>query len=453
MKWPAHVGILAFILLASSLPGSALAQSSQEANVDYPGADHRSFSTERPDPALCRTACNADAVCRAYTFVRPARPGDPGTCFLKSTIPARAAGATCCVSGTKRIFSPTSRRTTFDPVRHGFQFANTFANNFISEIDWRTDGLCGGMVYSALDYFNIRSVRMPDQDWEPAEGMALRQYLYDRQVHSIERNIDKWAELMFNPSGTRNSEFYKWGLEGKPGGRIDELRRDIDAGRPVPLGLMSCDEGCTGTHQVLAIGYDMGRYRGDLGEHVRDFKIFVYDPNYPGRIMTLTPFPEASRFHYDENHAAQWRTYFVDKKYSPSTPPRVTRPANALILEMHTGGDDLRGGNDNLHVNVLLRNGRSLTFQNVNLLKRWINNSTNMVQLSLPPTLNVQQIRGVQLTTTFGGGIGGDNWNLDGLKVLHRTRSGGPTLFQRTGQPLFRFTGDQPSHEFLFDGS
>src|SRR5215472_17393503 len=66
--------------------------------------------------------------------------------------------------------------------------------------------------------------------------------------------------------------------------RIEELRSFIDRGTPVPLGLQG--DGNTGNHQVVAVGYDMGRYRGDLGAFETDFKIFIYDPNHPHQTMT-----------------------------------------------------------------------------------------------------------------------------------------------------------------------
>jgi hypothetical protein len=348
----------------------------------------------------------------------------------------------------------TANRTRFDPATHGFAFANTFANNFIPEFDVRTDGLCGGMVYAALDYFYATGIPLPTQRYEPGEGTALRTYLYHRQTNSIvDHNHVKWAELSVNPFGTRNQEFYRWGLEG-PGGRLDALRREIDAGRPVPLGLKGCDEGCSGDHQVLAIGYDVGAYTGDMGPALRQVRIFVYDPNFPGRVMTLTPFPEASQYRYLEadnrGRRHRWRTYFVNEHYSRRQPPRIVQAPRELLLQLATGGDDLRGGNDNLHVHVLLRDGRTLRFDNVNQRRRWVNNSRHTVALPLPEGVAPGLVRGVRLETTFGGGMGGDNWNLDAIIVSGRDDAGDQELFRADAAPLFRFTGDARTREFAF---
>lgn len=351
--------------------------------------------------------------------------------------------------GTLRIAVPNARRTRFDPSVHGFRFANTFPNNFIPEFDVRTNGLCGGMVYAALDYFNT-STPLPTQNYEPGEGTPLRTYLYHRQTNSIvDHNHVKWAELSVNPFGSRNAEFYRWGLEG-PGGRLDALKREIDAGRPAPLGLKGCNEGCKGDHQVLAIGYDVGSYTGDMGPALRQVKIFVYDPNFPGETLTLVPYPEASQYRYLERRDQRWRTYFLNEAYSVRRPPVVTQAPRELVVRMLTGGDDLRGGNDNVHVHVLLRNGRSLRFDNVNNLRRWINNSEHTVSLPLPDGVVPADVRGIRLETTFGGGIGGDNWNLDHVVVDSRDESGGRRMFFKQGAPLHRFTGGDKQLELIF---
>lgn len=339
--------------------------------------------------------------------------------------------------------------TRFDPRQHGFHFSNGFANNMIPEFDIRTDGLCGGMAFAAMDYFNS-SVPVPTQDYQPGEGSELRKYLYARQTNSIvDHNHVKWVELGVNPGGARNAEFYRWGLEG-PNGRLDELKRRIQRGEPVTLGLKGCDEGCSGDHQVVAIGYDVGNFTGDLSQDHRQVKIFLYDPNFPDRKMTLTADPDRKQFYLAESPNSRWRTWFISD-YSKRTPPRITQPTRELVLELRTGGDDLRGGNDNVHVVVLSKDGREFRHDNANLRRRWINNSTNAVSIALPDWLGYDNLRGVRLETTFGGGIGGDNWNLDEIMVRYRDGSRDDYMIHPlTGRPLVRFTGNHKQQEFLF---
>ena len=344
------------------------------------------------------------------------------------------------------------RRTSFDPEKHGFRFRNTFQNDFIRELDVRTGGLCGGMVYAALDYYRAER-DVPTQSYRPAVQTPLHDYIYHRQVTSLTENLDKWAEVGFNPFGARDSEFFNWGLQGFGGGRLEELRYEIDRGRPVPLGLQEYGDGSAGNHQVLAIGYDLGRYKGDLKAYREDMRIFVYDPNYNGESMTLVPDLEKQAYFYLERPNRRWRTYFVDKKYRPLKPPVIAsgngspatgRVVRDLLLEIHTGGDDLRGGNDNVHVTIHYRGRPPETISNVNRGRRWIDNYTQTVRVPLRERVPPEDIVAVVLTTTFSGGFGGDNWNVDRLKIVARGEGfENREVYSASGRPLVRFTGDQ----------
>ena len=144
-----------------------------------------------------------------------------------------------------------------------------------------------------------------------------------------------------------------------------------------------------------------------------------------------------------------WRTYFVDMKYRPERPPRFPPDAGReLIVKFLTGGDDLRGGRDNVGVRLVLRSGRALDYPNVNGGRRWLDNTENSASLPLPAGVTVADIRAVRLFTNFRGGTGGDNWNLPRLTIDARDGAGRRALFDRDGMPLVRFTGDHPAHEF-----
>lgn len=343
------------------------------------------------------------------------------------------------------------RFTGFTPQMHGFRFANTFENDFVREFNVRTGGLCGGMVYTALDYYLKRS-RITTQDYRPAVQTPLHDYIYNRQVKSIADNVDKWAEFTEaagNIFGARNSEQFKWGLQGYGGGRLQELMEKIDRGTPVPLGLK--DEGGMGDHQVLAIGYDLGRYRGDLKGFESDLRIFVYDPNHPGVTMALMPDVAREVYIYQGSRDYSWRAYFVDKKYSPQTPPVVTAAASPatdgkvreLLLEIGTGGDDLRGGSDNLNVLIHARNRPPQNVPNINRGRRWIDNYVQTVSILLSEPVDPCDLTSLVLSTTFGGGIGGDNWNMNSLKVTAVGGRVNKLLYDGSGTPLYRFTGNR----------
>ena len=371
------------------------------------------------------------------------------------------------------------RMTGFDPARHGLAFANTFDNDVVRELDVRTNGLCGGMVYAALDYYNAR-VDVPRQTHRPAVNTDLHDFIYNRQVNSIVDNLDKWAELGFNPFGARNGEFFNWGLQGFNGGRLQELRAKIDRGQPVPLGLWHYDGQPGGDHQVLAIGYDTGRYAGDLGRYREDLKIFVYDPNHPNETKVLVPDLERGGYRYTDQNKL-WLTYFVDGKYRASRPPppekvRVAVPARAsttagpvratapgartpvvvppatglttreLLVTIHTGNDDLRGGNDNATAVIRVRGLPPVQQRNINGGRRWIGNYDQTVRIALPRAVPLEDLVDLTLTTQFGGGICGDNWNVDRVRVVAVTGDGERELANVSGSPLVRFTGKLHSH-------
>jgi hypothetical protein len=123
---------------------------------------------------------------------------------------------------------------------------------------------------------------------------------------------------------------------------------------------------------------------------------------------------------------------------------------NQVIATFGTGGDDLRGGNDNVNLVILLRNGSNIRFDNVNDSNSWGNQTNQTTKRNLPTAIRNEDIVGVQLETTFKGGFGGDNWNLD--KLIVKTKINGVEQavleYGHVGNLLFRFTGDQKNKEF-----
>lgn len=354
------------------------------------------------------------------------------------------------IKATNLVITPANRKVTdFDPAKHGFAFANTFQTELVVQ-DIRLGGLCGGMSYSALDYYFARA-EAPKQTFRPAVRTPLFNRIYGRQETSLTGNIDKWAELFVNPFGSRTDEFFRWGLQKTNGGRLEELCKSIDQGNPCPLGLFKAGNGgAVPHHQVVAFGYDLGRYKGDLGQHQQDLKIMIYDPNFPGRTMTLVPNVDKKSYYYVEDPGCVWMTYFVDRKYAKVAPLRISAssyPADGkvheLVLEIRTGGDDLRGGNDNVNVNVVLKNGTREKHPNVNNGGRWIGNYCETVTLRMRNPVKLDEIDCIEVQTTFGGGIGGDNWNMDHLRIMANIGGQGERqIFEQSGSPLQRFDGN-----------
>ncbi|NBC05958.1 MAG: hypothetical protein GVY26_02055 [Bacteroidetes bacterium] len=358
------------------------------------------------------------------------------------------------------------KMTTFNPSKDGFNFDNRFKTHTGDpgsiKIDW--GGLCGGMSFAAADYF-YSSVRMPRQNYAPAKGTRLFDYLYERQLNSLSgASIDKVAENWFNPFGSRNEEFWGWAVDE----RLKELKRFIDRNRPIPILLFNGrDNNVAKNHWVLAIGYDLGGYkfRKKNDPRVERIKIFVYDPNEPNKTCVLVP-RKGGEWMMDyhiwntstnrlgkklDYNKRRWRHYYVYKEFRHKSPPAIRNNSTVqpgkyqqLFLTFRTGGDDLRGGNDNVHAIIIFERGDRQVVKNLNRSKRWPDNSSETVRIPLKRAVDSRAIREVRLETTFGGGMGGDNWNLDRL-TIHLGNRGirQKKIYEKEGDPLLRFTGDR----------
>ena len=70
--------------------------------IDRIGGDYRSFDLP-PDPTgkSCQTACEGDARCRAWTYMRPGYGNASAMCYLKDRL-TRPTRKPCCISGVVR---------------------------------------------------------------------------------------------------------------------------------------------------------------------------------------------------------------------------------------------------------------------------------------------------------------------------------------------------------------
>jgi hypothetical protein len=75
-----------------------------------------------------------------------------------------------------------------------------------------------------------------------------------------------------------------------------------------------------------------------------------------------------------------------------------------LNLRITTGNDDLRGGNDNLNVEVHFANGDIQTATNVNQGANWPNHSVNTVGINLTRQVAPNEIRQIRLVHSAQGG-------------------------------------------------
>jgi hypothetical protein len=173
----------------------------------------------------------------------------------------------------------------FNPSTHGFKFQNNFSgipflvhknsiiNGAIHNLFFRKNfyGLCGGMCFTALDYFYSEK-ELPCIDSPPKVGSSFHSYIFKRQNHT------------YGSSGKFIAKFISWSLssDAKLQSRTREEFADIQASlnknQPVVLGLVyvhiSRSIAIWSNHQVIAYRYEVGSEKST---------VYLYDPNSPGR--------------------------------------------------------------------------------------------------------------------------------------------------------------------------
>ncbi len=185
----------------------------------------------------------------------------------------------------------TRQMSGFLPSQNGFHFDNSFDPVHTITIQTpfgeigigdASKGLCGGMVYAALDYFNAGRSIPPDRT--PPTAGSLFDYIVERLFFSFDiptLGFMKYVEFMnprfpdFQPALRRTSLTplsRAWCMIRQ---EWPVIKKSIDSGHACPLGLvkiLSKEVKRLGeNHQVLAYGYDL----------VDDnLALYIYDPNF-----------------------------------------------------------------------------------------------------------------------------------------------------------------------------
>ena len=71
-----------------------------ELGIDRPGSDYKHFDTS--SAYTCQNACRSEAMCSAFTYVRPGEQGVSGHCYLKNSIPNQLQREWCTSGIIKR---------------------------------------------------------------------------------------------------------------------------------------------------------------------------------------------------------------------------------------------------------------------------------------------------------------------------------------------------------------
>ena len=184
----------------------------------------------------------------------------------------------------------TLHTTNFRPSLHGFPYDNNWPDSPLTTIDLGVGkigigsaqaGLCGGMVYAALDYWANNRPIPPDRPDPAAPGNPLYDYLVSRLIDSFDLPAlpVRLLEIM-------NPVYPDTGSAGQPlEGRAPIIIKDswpqirswVDSGFPAPICLENVKSvnpvDLGENHQTAVWGYQMD---GNM------VTLFTYDPNIHG---------------------------------------------------------------------------------------------------------------------------------------------------------------------------
>jgi hypothetical protein len=220
----------------------------------------------------------------------------------------------------------------FDLTIHGFPFGNCFPGRPALVVDVplygrvvlarASGGLCGGMSFSAIDYY---SFGMPAPQASDVSD-TLFEHLRIRQLSSI--HIPTGILRYYQWQSRRNDSLLVRDRRLRGGiswltleREWPRLRQALDAGRLAPLGLIMAGSfnpvELVRNHQVLAYGYTLAG---------SDLTLKVYDPNWPGdRDLTLTTTTDRPDLFRWVEHSVEGtraiRGFFLTRYTRPRHPP------------------------------------------------------------------------------------------------------------------------------------
>src|SRR5215469_4140847 len=200
----------------------------------------------------------------------------PSTAWLAPADNDSMGQRTRAVRLARRVSPQPARqaRADFLPSRHGFAFANSWPP--APAISIRTPagrlgignaalGLCGGMVFAALDYW--QAGRLPPTV-QPTPGSPLFRFIVRRLIESwrIPAGVAGYYRGMLSSDASlaRRTVSRQW----------PRIRALLDKRQPAPLALVTMASASPlqlgRNHQVLAYGYSLDG---------PDVTLAVYDPN------------------------------------------------------------------------------------------------------------------------------------------------------------------------------
>lgn len=173
----------------------------------------------------------------------------------------------------------------FLPSRDGLHFANRFPPGptlRIGPFDPRwigigdaSQGLCGGMVFTARDMWHAK-VAPPIDGEPPANGSPRFRSIVRRQVESLD-----WLRVplrFFDLSSFRPFPGRRPRAEVTLDQEWPRVRAELEAGRPAMLGLI---RQASANPFLLGLNHQVMAYAATWDD--RAIRIRIYDPNWPDR--------------------------------------------------------------------------------------------------------------------------------------------------------------------------
>ena len=314
----------------------------------------RTFQFQVADPAQLRTLRVGAPVYANFDTKQVSLDGKKPCCTIlniSTTAKLTGPGTTSAVprstdslAGAGTALPQSVFNVKFDPKKHGFEFTNYFTGDMLVEIPGigtvnlggTTYGLCGGMVFAALDTFKLGAVAPDVPTTPPPSGTPMRSFLYERQINSLKyedgflvRRLVAWMRKPLNDNTVPNPlaeggvNVIERGLIHLSGKEFkSNIRPKLDAGNPVTIVLVKASgedmvsnpkAAFSKNHQVLALGYS---------RHGDEWDIHIYDPNFPNTIQTL----HTNGRHQTEKgatvHTGKFRGFF-EAPYRLKRPPWV----------------------------------------------------------------------------------------------------------------------------------
>jgi hypothetical protein len=230
-------------------------------------------------------------------------------------------------------------KTTFVPELHGFHFPNGFVNHVKIDLagatiaSFTTTGLCGGMSYAAMDYYEANRPA-PTHDTDdfgssdvPPENTPLANYIFGRQMDAFSLgNATTFVTLTV--SGDHSTWLPPNPLADHRGtpqvtkqDSIPALINELEAGRPAVLGMIGASNLTDiGSKNHFVVAYDY-----QLLPATAEIEISIYDCNVPDQrpVLKTSTSSGSNEFVHEtvagEGDITDWRGFFV-AEYTSKTP-------------------------------------------------------------------------------------------------------------------------------------